>query len=154
MSDTQTKSPIRNEPPPVHRDEPKKGPLTDINIPKQEAAQTFDPPPKVRPNFATADIQPIRRTANTTIVAALRGGPFDGVEVDVPAMAMTHQAVYETAIEDLTPFQFDPEEHAAFVRSGGKEGKPNVIKGDHDTVTYRRTGEKTQDGAFVFQAVA
>ena len=150
--DLVTKRPILADPPQVNRDEPRKGPLTDIVLPKTDAAQEFNHPRKRVPVEVEADIKPLVRRSNPTIVAYLKGGPFDGVELDLPAMTMTHQAVVETPAEELTPFVFDAEQHRAFVESKGERGRPNIVKGEHDTITYKRTSEKTADGAVVFVA--
>ena len=150
--DLVTKKPILADPPAVNRDEPRKGPLTDMTLSKVDASQVFDHPRKRVPMEIEADIKPLVRQARTMIVAYLKGGPFDGVELDLPAMTMTHQAVVDTPAEELTPFQFDAEQHRAWVESKGERGRPNVVKGEHDTITYRRTSEKTADGAVVFVA--
>jgi hypothetical protein len=165
--DLVTKKPILATSGPVHRDDPRKSGEIEMKVDGANIAPSapkgFDDmgpyvDPKSsrpgKPNIVDAEIKPLKRQANTTIVAYLRGGFFDGVEVDVPAMQMVHQAVVETPPEELTQFEFDGDAHALWVRTGGLEGKPNIIKGTHDTVTYKRTSERTEDGAIVFQAVA
>ena len=105
-----------------------------------------------KPNIVEGEAKPTRHEARKTIVAVLEGGPFNGIEVDVDPMAMAHKATVDRDPSTIEPFIFDGEAHALWCRSGGKEGHPNVVQGEHDTITYKRTNRKTSEGFVIFAA--
>lgn len=121
-----------------------KGP--EIAMKVDRANEQYPKPPRREPTIVEAEIKPIKRTARTTIVAVLQGGPHDGMEIDVDQMAMEHKAVVEVDPDTVPPFVFDAEAR--------RRGEPNILRGTHDTVTYKRTKEKNAEGATIFQAVA
>jgi len=162
-----TKSPLKTEKAVIERDPPSlKGPL--IEVTKLDGGNISPIPcegfggqgpyadPKAsrpgKPTIADADIKPIRHEARKTIVAVLEGGILDGIEVDVDPTAMEHQAQVKRDPSQLEPFEFDGEAHALWVRTGGKEGKPNIVHGEHDTITYKRTNRKSPEGFVIFAA--
>ena len=100
-----------------------------------------------------ADIKPFEPRLSQSQWVSLEGGPLDGTEVEIWRSSMTYAATvpYEGPKED---FIFDPEEHRKYVQSGGKEGKMNIVRGDYDTVNYKRSKRKTADGMPIFEVVA
>ena len=107
-----------------------------------------------RPTIVDAEIQPFDNTLNgqrrRMKTVCLEGGALDGAEIDLDQSALVHHATVPTDPGKLQPFVFDPEAHRLWVLTGGKEGHGNEIKGDLDTITYRRTKRKTIEGLFIF----
>lgn len=143
--------------------ESRKGVEVDINIPKADAAQSFAKPHERyqhpdaskpgRPTIVEGDIKPFDVQAKVKpLTIVLQGGPFDGTEVEVPGMAMKYDAVVQVDPATIEPFVFDAEQHRRYVDSGGKEGRANVVQGSWDTVTYKRTNQKTKEGLTIFAA--
>lgn len=99
-----------------------------------------------RPTIVEPGIPPLGSTAVTIkkLAAILQGGPLDGTEIEISGLAQKYDAVVEVDPETIEPFKFDAEEH--------RRGKPNIVKGALDTITYKRTNQKTKDGLVIFSA--
>jgi hypothetical protein len=126
--------------------EQRNGPLVEMKV--DGANQTFDSERRrPRTNLVESEIQPFDRRAGSQrlVLAILEGGPLDGQEVEVPAGAQQHQASIPVNPDEVTPFVFDAEEH--------RKTKTNIVRGEYDTVTYRRSNRKSAEGLPVFALV-
>jgi hypothetical protein len=126
--------------------EQRKGPLVEMKV--DGANKTFESEQRrPRTNVVDSEITPFdrRATSQRLVLVSLEGGPLDGQEVEVPAGAQTHQASLPVDPDTVEPFVFDAEAH--------RKTKTNIVRGEFDTVTYRRSAKKTAEGIPVFALV-
>ena len=106
-----------------------------------------------KPTIIEGEIKPIdQKPTAKKITVVLQGGPFDGTEVELPGLATKYDASFERDPGTIEPFVFDAEQHRRYVDSNGKEGRPNIVQGTLDTVTYKRTSQRTKEGLLIFEA--
>jgi hypothetical protein len=124
-------------------DQQRKGPLIEMKV--DGANQTFDSERrKPKTTVVESEIQSFDRRAGSQrlVLAILEGGPLDGQEVEVPAGAQEHQASIPVDPATVEPFVFDAEQH--------RKTKSNIVRGEYDTITYRRSNKKSPEGLPVF----
>lgn len=110
-----------------------------------------DPKPRRGPPLEVpAEIEPLRQTNRQTQTCVFEGGPLDGCDLDLSRTATTHQVAVPFT-EPAPPVEFNQDEYDRWLKTGGKEGSRMVVRGDYDTVNYKRTKRRTPEGWPVFE---
>lgn len=130
--------------------------LREIEIPREPVIISHYDRNRARkgpPLEVPAEIEPLRQTHRQTQTVIFEGGPLDGIDMDLPRMATTHQAAVPFS-EPAPPVEFDRKQYDLWLKTGGKQGSRMVVRGDYDAVNYKRSSRRTPEGYPIFELAA